>query len=145
MKLSDVMSKLPVYDPNKRCAPAKPSRFARKADERAERREARDKRDKFRTRIFVLDTGKCRRCKRKVYLKVAAAPHELAVGHVHEWVLRSLLGDPLDLLNCLLLCAECHDQCHGTSARLMIVALDPVKLMRGDVDFVVIAELKRLN
>jgi hypothetical protein len=138
MKLSDVLKRLPVYDPRARCAEAKPSRFARKAEARADRRAAVVKRDKHRTRIYVADMGKCRSCGRKVYLKIADAPHELAVGHVHEWVPRSLGGDPLDPLNCLLLCSECHPKIQGDvgGRELLIVALDIVRLMRGPVEVI---------
>lgn len=118
----------------RRCAEAKPSRFGRKAEARAERRADQRERDKFRLRIYVLDMGKCRRCGRKVYLKVADAPHELAVGHVHEWVFRSLGGDDRDPTNCLLLCSSCHPDVQ--EHRVWIVALDPVRLMRGLVEFV---------
>lgn len=116
-----------------RRATPKPSRFGRKAADRAERREAKTERDKFRTRIYVDDRGRCRCCKRRVYLKIADAPHELAVGHVHEWVKRSQGGSDVDPLNCLLLCAECHDK-FGNKDN--IVPLDPQKLMRGEVEFV---------
>lgn len=117
----------------RRRAEPKPSRFARKADDRKERREHADARDKFRTRIYVLDMGRCRCCHRKVYLKISDAPHELAVGHVHEWVKRSQLGSDLDLHNCILLCAECHDT-FGNHENIQ--PCDPVKLMRGEVVFV---------
>lgn len=117
----------------RRRAEPKPSRFARKAEGRAERREHKTERDKFRTRIYVLDMGRCRCCRRKVYLKVADAPHELAVGHVHEWVKRSQGGSDVDPLNCLLLCAECHDK-FGNKENIQPCNAD--KLMRGEVDFV---------
>lgn len=143
MRLSArVLRRLPVYDPRKRCAPAKPNRFARKAEARADRRAEKLERDQFRTRIYVLDGGKCRRCLRKVYLKVAEAPHELAVGHVHEYLFKSLGGDDLDPLNAILLCSECHPKIQ--EHRLWIVALDLAKLMRGQVDFVPAAPLRLL-
>lgn len=116
----------------RRAAP-KPSRFARKAEDRTERREAKTERDKFRTRIYVLDMGRCRCCRRRVYHKVSDAPHELAVGHVHEWVKRSQGGSDVDPLNCLLLCAECHAK-FGNKDNIQPLNAD--KLMRGEVDFV---------
>lgn len=125
-----------------RRAEPKPSRFARKAADRTERRKAKTARDKFRTRIYVLDMGKCRCCKRKVYLKVVDAPHELAVGHVHEWVKRSQGGSDVDPLNSLLLCAECHD---AFGNKENIVPLDPAKLMRGEVEFMPSPPLQKVT
>lgn len=112
----------------------KPDRFKRKADTRRAHREHQLKRDKHRARIYALDAGKCRCCGLKVYLKVKDAPSARQVGHVHEWVLRSQGGDPLDETNCLLLCSECHLRLiHGN--QLDIVPRDTVRLMRGPVDF----------
>lgn len=82
----------------------------------------------------MLDGGKCRRCGRKVWLRIADAPHELAVGHVDEWVPKSLGGDDLDERNCLLYCAACH--LAGKHGKLFdVVACDQVRLMRGLVEF----------
>lgn len=117
----------------RRRAEPKPSRFTDKAKARAEEREHDRARDQFRTKIYIADMGRCRCCHRKVYLKIADAPHELAVGHVHEWVKRSQLGSDLDPLNCILLCAECHFK-FGNHDN--IVPCSPTKLMRGDVEFV---------
>jgi hypothetical protein len=115
-------------------AVAKPNRFERQAKERGQDREDRGARQRLRIRIYFLDEGKCRSCHRKVYLKPRDAPHELALGHVHEWVFRSLGGDPLDPFNCLLLCAECHPRCQ--QLELQIVCHDLTRLVRGPVDFI---------
>ena len=131
---TELTSRLPVLDPRARTATPKPDRFARKAEKKRDRREHAQLRDKHRTRIFVLDSGKCRCHGRKVYLKVADAPHEFAVGHVHEWIPKSLGGDDLSDYNCILLCAEMHGPV--TRHEVDIVAHCQVALMRGPVDFV---------
>lgn len=136
MKLSDVIAQLPVYDPRKRCATPKPDRFARRAAERKQDREQLTARDRLRRSIYQKDQGKCRCCGRRVFLKIAEAPHVLAVGQVHEWIPRSLGGDPLEPTNCLLLCSECHPKVQGTvgGRTLLLVALDVERLMRGTVE-----------
>jgi 5-methylcytosine-specific restriction endonuclease McrA len=137
--LSDFLRKrLPVLDPRARTAQPKPSRWGRKAADRKDRVSARQHRDRLRREIYKLDNGRCRRCSRRVFLKIADAPHELAVGHVHEWVPRSLGGDPLDKFNCLLLCSECHKKLHGEvgGRELLIVVHDISRLVRGPVDFI---------
>lgn len=123
----------------------KPDRFARKADERQAKREHGIKRDKLRARVFHLDNGKCRRCARKVWLRIADAPSALAVGHVDEFVPRSAGGDDLEETNCLLYCAECHllgKHRQGEEARWFLpVALTTDKLMRGPVEFIPVAPI----
>lgn len=141
MRLPDELrARIPVYDPRKRCAEPKGDRFAVKAERRRLRREHGTKRDRLRARIYYLDGGHCRKCGRHVYLKVKDAPHELAVGHVDEWIPRSLGGDDLEEENCLLYCAECHllgKHRQGEEARWFIaVALDEQRLMRGPVEFI---------
>jgi HNH endonuclease len=131
-----LIAKLPVFGQpveGRAGAPPKPSRWDRKAEARAERRAHDVARVKHRAHIFRLDNGRCRCCQRKVWLKVSQAPHELAVGHVHEWVKRSQGGDDLDPLNCILLCAECHEKFGNHDD---IVPMDPARLMRGQVMFV---------
>lgn len=139
MKISD----LPVYDPRLRCASPKPDRFARRAAARQDKRSARGERARFRAQIYRDDQGKCRCCGRKVYLKIADAPHELAVGHVHEWIPRSLGGDPLDRFNCLLLCSDCHPKIQGTlgGRTLLIVVLDATREMRGPIEVIPFAPI----
>lgn len=139
MTLSEFLRKrLPVLDPRARTAQPKPSRWGRKAADRKDRLNARQDRDRLRREIYKLDDGRCRRCGRRVYLKIADAPHELAVGHVHEWIHRSLGGDPLDKFNTILLCSECHKKLHGEvgGRELLIVVHDITRLVRGPVDFI---------
>lgn len=116
----------------------KPDRFVRAAGQRHAARQHRLDRDLFRIRIYRLDEGACRKCGRKVYLKLRDAPCASQVGHVDEWIPRSLGGDDLDERNCLLLCAECHlIGKHGGigGKQFQIVALDADRLMRGPVEF----------
>lgn len=139
MTLSEFLRKrLPVLDPRARTAQPKPSRWDRKAQTRRDRVDGKLRRECLRREVYSLDQGKCRCCHRRVYLKIAEAPHELAVGHVHEWIPRSLGGDPLDKFNCLLLCAECHKKLHGEvgGRELLIVVWDVTRLVRGSVDFI---------
>lgn len=122
------MSALP-YHPQ-----PKPDRFARQAKERGAARKHRLDRDLHRLKIYRLDDGKCRKCGRKVYLRLKDAPSALNVGHVDEWIARSHGGDDLDERNTLLYCAECHlAGKHGK--QFDVVALDPERLMRGRVEF----------
>lgn len=112
----------------------KPSRFDRQAESRLADRGTAQDRARLRTRIYYLDEGKCRRCHRKVYLKLKDAPHEFNVGHVHEWIFRSLGGDPLSEFNTILLCHACHPLVQ--QLKLQIVACDLKRLMRGPVEFI---------
>lgn len=125
---------LPVLNLQKARACPKPNRFERQAKEQIAGRDEKAKRHRLRTRIYIDDHGKCRHCGRKVHLKLKDAPHEFAVGHVHEWIFRSLGGDWLDPFNCLLLCAECHPLCQ--QLKLQIVCHDLKRLVRGPVDFI---------
>lgn len=138
--LRAVVRRLPVLDPRKACATPKPDKFARKAKERQEKREHGDKRSRLRRQVFFLDECCCRRCGRRVYLKEADAPTALAIAHVDEWVPRSAGGDDLDPLNCLTYCAECHllgKHRQGEESRWFVpVAVDPLRLMRGPVEFI---------
>lgn len=124
----------------------KPDRFERKAKARQTDREHATKRDQLRRRVYALDKGCCRKCGRKVYLKLADAPTALAVGHVDEWVPRSAGGSDVDERNCILYCAECHLLGkHGQGAperRFIPVAVDPEKLMRGAVEFIPAAPIR---
>jgi hypothetical protein len=123
----------------------KPNRYERKAEARRERAEGRAQRDQLRRRIFHLDSGRCRCCGTRVFLRPSEAPHELAIGHVHEWVPRSLGGDPLAPTNCLLLCSACHPKVQGDvgGRELLIVALTS-RLMRGPVEFIPFAPITLL-
>lgn len=115
-------------------AQAKPDRFARQAKEKGAARKHRLERDLHRMKIYRLDEGKCRRCWRKVYLRLKDAPTALAVGHVDEFVSRAHGGDDLEETNTILFCAECH--LAGKHGKLFdVVALDLVRLMRGPVEF----------
>lgn len=126
--------RLPVLADRARCAEPKTPKGTRKKAKRAADRVFKTARSVFRALIFRLDLGRCRKCGKKVWLKVSEAPHVLAIGHVHEWLKRSLGGDPLDRLNCLLLCAKCHDLVDDH--KLEIVASDETRLMRGPVEFI---------
>lgn len=130
--------KLPADLPSLNGQPAqacpKPNRFERQAEAQRAERKHRMTRAALRRYVYSHDERRCRRCHRALYLHLKDAPHELAVGHVHEWIFRSLGGDPLDPFNCLLLCATCHPLCQ--ELKLLIVACDWKRLMRGPVEFI---------
>lgn len=125
---------LPILNGQPARACPKPDRFAEQAAARQAERAQRMTRAQLRAHIYIHDERRCRRCHRPLHLHVKDAPHELAVGHVHEWIFRSLGGDPLDPFNTILLCATCHDLCQ--QLKLLIVACDWKRLMRGPVEFI---------
>ena len=112
----------------------KPSRFARQAEEKKQGRVTAKDRAIARNTIYRLDGGRCRKCGKKVYLKLKDAPHESQVGHVDEVQPRSLSGSILDITNLILFCAECH--LHGKHGKVFdIILRDPKRGTRGPVDF----------
>ncbi len=60
--------------------------------------------------MFVRDESRCRACQRKVRYRTDSP---LALGHVHHIIRRSAGGTD-ELSNLALLCAFCHEDCHGT-------------------------------
>lgn len=124
---------LPCLTDRGRCATPKPVRGALKAATQIAGRIFKRSRSRFRAEIFRLDGGRCRKCQKKLWLQPSQAPHEFAIAHVHEWIKRSLGGDPLSKENCLVLCATCHDLVDDH--KLEIAALDQERLMRGEVEF----------
>lgn len=125
---------LPYLNGQPGVACPKPNRFERQAKKKTDEADHKKARARLRLRVFVDDEGRCRRCHRKVFLKLKDAPHEFAVAHIHEWIFRSLGGDDTDPFNCLTLCAECHPPCQ--QLKLQIVCHDHKRLVRGPVDFI---------
>lgn len=76
-----------------------------------------------RQQVIERDRGRCRCC---------ADPCGEA-GHVHEIVFRSRGGSPVELANCVLLCARCHARVHAHE--IWIVCLDPLEGANGAIEF----------
>lgn len=125
---------LEYLDGQPRRATPKPSRGARLRLEAKQQRVRRLTRSQLRVQVVREDLSECRRCHLRVWLRLKDAPTPFMVANVHEWIPKSLGGDDLDPLNCLTLCGFCHPL--FTEHRLEIVALDPVRLMRGSVEFI---------
>lgn len=112
----------------------KPTAQTRGKAERAVTRVKALGRSALRALVYRLDGGKCRRCGKRLKLHLKDCAHAFQLAHINEFVKRSLGGDPREPTNCITLCADCHDLVDDH--KLEIVAHDPVKLMRGTVDFI---------
>ena len=130
MSLAD----LPVHDPLARHATPTPVKGTAARQRARDRRRQAKLRAQLRVCLFDLDGRRCRCCLRRVFLRPSEAPRETLIANVHEFVPRSLGGDPLAPENTIVLCHSCHAEV--TAHRLTLIPADPVALMRGVVAFV---------